>query len=447
MFFQEYLPYYKRNLKIAIPIIFAQAGQVSVQLIDSIMVGHVGTTELAASSFANSVFIIGLVFGMGFTFGITPLVGQANGKKNLNKASEILINSTVGYSILSVFLSSVMLSVSFLMPFFNQPIDVLNKAIPYYYWLSLSIIPIIIFLIIKQYLEGLGYTKLATIITLIGNLMNIGLNYILIFGHYGFDALGVEGAGIATFLSRIFMALALWLFFILHSKYSNYYRLLKNNRFSMREMLKIIKFSLPISGQIVVEVIAFAFGGIMMGWFDKIPLAAHQIALGMATFTYMLATGVGSATTVRIANQMGEKAYLKMKKAGLASIHLTSMFMGFTAIVFAIFRFALPKLFTNDPEVVSLAGTLLLWTAVFQLADGVQLVSLSALRGLGDVKFTFKISLLAYVVISLTISYLSAFCLDLGPEGIWLGYVFGLIVAGFIFFRRFIKISNNLIGV
>lgn len=424
----------------------AQAGQMSVQLIDSIMVGHVGTTELAAASFAGSVFIIGFVFGMGFTFGITPLVGQAFGEKNTKQVGELLRDSFVLNTLITMGLSFLLLGISYFMPYMGQPKNVVNLAIPYYRILVMSMLPLLMYFTIKQFLEGLGKTKIATIITLIANILNIILNYLLIYGHFGCPELGLNGAGWATFISRAIMPVLIILWFVKSEHYVKYKSYQKLQLIRIKRLFELFKFNLPIGLQIIVEVVAFAFGGLMMGWFGEAALAAHQIALGLASFTFMIASGIGSATTIRISFQLGAKKYKELQLAGFSSIHLVMLFMSFTALIFFSLRNQLPYLFTNDEEVVRIASKLLLFAAFFQIVDGIQVVSISALRALSDVKFSLWISVLSYGILALGASYIFAFIFNFGPNGIWIGYVVGLGFAAILFLKRFLNLTNRLLA-
>ena len=420
----------------------AQAGQVSVQLIDSIMVGHIGTAELAASAFANSVFIIGFVFGMGFTFGITPLVGQAFGGENDKRVGDLLHNSFILNVIISIFLGFIMYAVSYAMPYMGQPTNIIGLAIPYYRILVISMIPFLVFFTIKQYLEGLGVIKVATIITLIANFINIFFNYMLIFGHFGASELGLNGAGWATLIARILMPILLILWFVRTKYYVKYKQYILSRTIDFKEVVKLFKFNLPIGLQIVIEVIAFAVGGVMMGWYGEIALAAHQVALGLATFTFMIASGIGSATTIRVSYQLGAKKYNDLRNAGFASIHLIIVFMSLTAIMFFALRHILPQLFTTDKDVINLASYLLIYAAVFQIVDGIQIAAISALRALSDVKFALWFSVITYGILALGSSYLFSFVFNFGPQGIWIGYVTGLSFASFVFLLRYNKITK-----
>ena len=267
----------------------------------------------------------------------------------------------------------------------------------------------------------------------------------MIFGHFGFAEYGLNGAGFATLIARTIMPLLIMYWFLKSHHYKKYKEYLDLKRIEIKELISLFKFNLPISLQIIIEVIAFSFGGIMMGWFGEVPLAAHQIALGIATFTFMIASGIGSATTIRISFQLGAKQYKALKLAGISSIHLVIAFMTISGVFFMLFRTQLPKLFTEDVEVINIASKLLLFAAVFQIVDGIQLISVSALRGLGDVKYSLWLSVISYGFLSLGASYLFAFVFEWGPEGIWVGYVIGLSVASVLFLRRFLNLCKDLV--
>ncbi len=433
----EYIPFYKRNLHLAYPVVISQIGQISVSLIDNMMVGHVGTAELAAASFTNSVFMLGMFFGMGITFGITPLVGSAFGK---GKTSEVVVwlkNGIFTHLSASLVLGLIMLGVYFLLPLMGQTAEVIELAKPYYLILCASYIPFMLFFSIKQFLEGIGNTKIAMRITIIANLVNVVFNYLLIYGKFGFPEMGLNGAGIGTLISRIVMPL-MFMFYILRIPGLKMYFVLAHHEiFSRQKIISLLKIGIPIAFQIIVEGIAFSVGAIMMGWMGEVPLAAHQVALGMASFTYMISLGISQANTIRVSHQMGVKDFGALKMAAFASTHLVLVFMSSMGIVFIFARNYLPFLFTEDVEVVKIASRLLIIAAIFQVFDGLQVVMLSTLRGMADVRIPMFIAFFAYILLGVPTSYLFAFKLMTGPQGIWYGYLAGLGFAGVLFFLRF----------
>jgi MATE family multidrug resistance protein len=446
-FFQKYKPYYINNLKVALPVMLSQAGQVTVQIADNVMVGHYGATELAAASFANSIYIVGFVLSMGITFGLTPLVGAAFGQKNYRKASSFLFHAFIMNMLFTFLLLVVMWIVSFFMQSMGQPENVAVLAVPYYRILLVGLIPSVLFFTFKQFVEGLGNTRIAMVITLGANLVNIGLNYILIYGKAGFPELGLAGAGYATFISRIFMAIGIIWLVSAKPNFNRYLKLVNIRKFQKLHFHDVFKTGFPIGLQMLAEVTLFSLAAIMVGWFGEIELAAHQIALSVSVVSFMIATGISSGTTIRVSHQLGAGKMLDMKRAGLASGHLVVAFMGFCAINFFLFREYIPYLFigAEHPEILALASKLLVFSAIFQIFDGTQVVMLGALRGLSDVKKAFWMALLAYMIIGLPTAYLLGFTFEFGVEGVWAGLSLSLAVAASLFFYRFWKMANRLV--
>ncbi len=446
VFIQDYLPYYKRNLKVAIPVMLSQAGQVLVQQVDNMMVGSVGTIELAAASFANAVFIIGMVLGMGFTLGLTPLVGHTFGAKNHKESANLLLNSTLTNTVIGLILCVLMYSVSFFMDQMGQEDEVVELAIPYYRILVYSMMPFMIFFTLKQFAEGIGNTINAMTITLIANVINVVVNYVLIFGKLGFPALGLNGAGIGTFVSRIAMMGLFIAVFMYRKQFKFYLMEALKEKVNFKTIFKLVDVGWPISIQIVLEVLAFVLSNIMIGWLGAVPLAAHQIGIGLASITFMIVTGIGSATTIRVSHQYSKKNYEGLSKAAYASIHLVVAFMSITAILFVVLRNQLPWLYTSDPAVITIAAQLLIMAAAFQIFDGLQVVMLGILRGLADVKYAMIIAFICYILISLPISYLFAFTFEFGAVGAWVGLVVSLGIASVFFLYRFKKLYRKMVN-
>jgi len=434
--FKTYLPFYKRNLKVAVPVMLSQAGQVLVQQVDNMMVGAVGTVELAAAAFANSVFVLGMVFAMGFTFGMTPVVGHAYARGDEEKTASLLKNSFILNVLLTLVLVIVLWLTSYLFHYMGQSKEVVNLATSYYRILVVSLLPFILFFTFKQFAEGMADTKFAMVITLVSNVINIILNYILIFGKFGAPELGLDGAGYATLIARFTMPILFLWIFIKKEKFYKYWKEIGQIKVDWVKIAELIKVGYPIATQIILEVAAFALSGIMMGWIGVVPLAAHNIALGLASVTFMVVTGIGSGTTIRVSHQYSSGDFDSMRKAAYASIHMVIAIMSTTAILFAIFRFQLPWLYTSDEEVINVAAQLLIMAAVFQIFDGGQVVLLSVLRGLADVQRAMIYAFIAYILINLPISYLLAFTFNLGAIGIWIGFVFGIGMASVLFYLR-----------
>ena len=446
MFLSTYLPYYKRNLIVAVPVMLSQLGQVLVSQVDNMMVGVLGTVELAAAAFANSVFVIVMIIGMGFSFGLTPLVGQSWSKNDSASTGKLLYNSFFTNTLLAIVLSILMIVISFFFDYMGQDEEVVALAVPYYRILIVSFLPFLWFFTFKQFAEGMGNTMNAMIITLGANVLNIVLNYAFIFGKWGSDAYGLNGAGYATLISRIMMPIAF--FFVLRYRkvFWRYWVHAWNSRLEKATIIQLMKVGTPISMQMLLEVMAFALTAIMAGWIGVIPLAAHQIAIGLSSVTFMIVTGISSATTIRVSHKYSEGDFLGMKRAANASLHLVLVFMIFTALSFVSFRYQLPELYSKDSMVIDLSAKLLIMAAIFQLFDGVQVVTLGALRGLADVKHAMVFSFVSYILISLPLGYVFAFTLDWGVVGLWVGFIAGLGTASILFYNRFRSIYKKLLS-
>lgn len=429
----DYLPVYRKNLKLAIPVIFSQIGQVTVNLADNMMVGHVGTTELAAASFAINVFHIGMLFGLGITMGLTPLVGQSFSAKSPQNSGSWLKNGILVYFIASVFLYAGMSAVVFFMNRMGQSEEVVRMAIPYYLIQVSSLVPLMLFFAFKQFFEGIGNTKIAMAITIAANLINIGLNYILIYGKLGFPALGLNGAGYATLISRIIMPVIFVTVIFKQKAFRIYMTEALRAGFERIKIRRIVSIGLPIGSQMVIEVLSFSLGAIMLGWISKESLAGHQIAISMASMTYMISFGLASGTTIRVSHAFGGHDRNELKQAVWASLHMVVAFMLLMGILFVLLRNHLPLLFTSDPAVVRVAAGLLIVGAFFQISDGIQVVLLGSLRGMADVRIPMFIAFFSYIVVSLPVSYLLAFIFNFGYAGVWIGFVFGLSAAAILF--------------
>jgi len=445
-YFALHKEHYRKTLVLAYPIILAQMGQMLTGIVDNMMVGRVSTAALAASSFANGIFSNIMIFGMGFAFGLTPLIGKAIGQKDTDKVSNLLRHSILVNIILGVVLTVLLFICSQFMHLMGQPKDVYELATPYFLVISSSMLPLMLFFTFKQFTEGISITKPAMFFTLLSNALNIILNYILIYGKLGFPALGLIGAGWATLISRVLQAVGLFAYIWYAKKFSQYNKH-KNHQFIFRKetISELFKLGTPIALQLTMEVAAFAMGTIMMGWVGKVELAAHQIALSLASLTFMTVSGIALATTVRVSNQMGEGNYKEMRLAGITSVQMVVVFMVLCGMAFFLLNEWLPIAFTEDKNVISVAASLLLIAAVFQVSDGIQVTMMGALRGLSDVNRPTYIALVAYWFIALPVAYIFTFKLDFNEVGIWLGLVCGLSMAAILLLFRFHKLTKKMI--
>lgn len=445
----DFKDHFKKTWLLAYPICLSQLGHVMVGLADSIMVGNygvegsaIGALSLAGASLANSIFAVVIVFGIGVSFAVTPLVAAADGEKNTDKITQLLKHSILISSLFGVFLFILLFFGSPILNYFGQSGEVVALAVPYFNILVLSMVPLMVFLGFKQFTEGLSHTKQAMLITIGANLLNILLNYIFIYGKIGIPEMGLNGAGWATFVSRVAMAVAMAWFVYSNKFYKAYREGFKLSGFSKKLSARIVKLGVPIGLQFTFEVGAFAFGAVMVGWIGAVPLAAHQIAISLASVTYMLASGIASATTVRVGNQLGARDPYQLRKAGQAGFLLSFGFMLIAALFFISFNQYLPLFFNSRIDVVEIASTLIVIAALFQLSDGVQVVGLGALRGMSDVKVPTIVTVVSYWFIALPLAYVLGFVLDFGARGIWIGLLIGLTIAAISLFYRFNKKST-----
>ena len=437
--FSRYKEQYRANLKLALPVVLSQVGQILVQFADNAMVGQFGGDDplpLAAVSFGGAVFFILFVTGMGLTLGLTPLVGERFAQGDKRGAADYLKNAMIFYSVLGFLIAAVQLAVIPLMYRMGQPAEVVDLAIPYYRLMAFSMPAVMLVFAFKQFLEGVGNTVVSMVIVVGCNLMNVVLNWVFIFGHCGFEAMGATGAGVATLISRIAMPLvAIW-YFYRRKRLREYAALLPEVRYSRRSVRQLVRMGVPISGQMFLEASAFVLTSIMMGWFDAVAISANQIALTMGNFAFMIVTAVGAATTIRISHCYGARRFDELGLAARAALHIVIAWNLFAAVVFVTLRQTIPYIFTTNAEVVSLASSMLVLIALYQLPDGIQNISVGVLRGVQDVKIIMPLALAAYWVLNLPVGYLCGFTLGLGPWGLFIGYFVGLTTAAVLYLLR-----------
>ena len=451
--FKEYLPYYKRNLKVALPVMLTQLGASLVGLFDSMMVGHYATVDLAAVSFSNALFFMAMVFAMGALMAITPLVGIQMGEMNImpEKKADIrqkiavLFQNGLLFTMLQSALMLILLAgcIPFL-SYFGQEPEVIEVARPYYILIVVSLVPFLVFTFFKQFLEGLGNTLVAMIITLAMNGLNILLNWIFIYGHWGAEAMGATGAGIGSLISRVGMALCFGLAMWFHKDWKYYIQTFSWHNFSWSEIKQQIKLGFPIGAQTFLETFTFAASFVIIGWISKEALAAHQVANQVADMTFMLALGIGSATTIRVSHQLGEGNIYGVRMASNASIHLVLLMNSIGAALMIGLRNYIPMLFTEDEEVIAIASQLIVIAGLFQYADGLQAVGAAMLRGITDVKVPMVIAFVAYILVGLSVGLVCAFPIGMGAAGIWIGFIFGLSLAAICFHIRFRRLIRKM---
>jgi MATE family multidrug resistance protein len=434
---------YKKTLALSLPVIIAQAGQITVGLADNMMIGSLGRTELAAASFTNTLFQLIVIFGMGFSFSLTPLVGHQMASKNYSKIGEWFKNGLRANLSLGLLLVLILSVLALLIPFMNQPDSIIVPSRQYLLLLILSVLPMQLFYAFKQFFEGIGNTKISMIIMLLANIINIAGNYIFMYGKLGCPEMGLLGAAVGTVLSRVFMMVAAYFCFARYSAFKIYYSAFKKEVSSFVQVKKLYSMGMPLGGHMVMEAAAFGLCTIMMGWINEVSLAAHQIALSLSTLGFMVYQGIGAATTIRVSHLLGEENIQKIKSIKTVSMHITLVYCIFIIFLFVVGRDLLPQLFTSDKDVVSLASSMLVLCAIFQISDGAQIIIAGVLRGFADVKMPALMTFFSYFLIALPVSYISAFTFNEGAVGMWYGFPVGLTVAYLMFYLRYKRLLKK----
>ncbi|MCR5050693.1 MAG: MATE family efflux transporter [Paludibacteraceae bacterium] len=439
--FSTYLPYYRRNLRLAFPVMLTQLGAALVGLFDSIMVGHYSTADLAAVSFSNALFFTVMVYAMGALMAITPIVGYEVGKNEGEKTKEritaLLANGLI-FTGLVTLISLVLLGPCIpLLGMFGQDPEVVVCARPYFILIVLSIVPFLFFCLCKQFLEGLGNTTVAMVISIVCNLLNICLNWVFIFGHFGLPAMGAAGAGLATLIARLLTAICFVAVMFWKNDWRQYLVGIKRNMLRWREVVHYVRIGTPIGMQSFVEAFLFTSSFVFIGWISKEALAAHHIANQMADMTFMLATGIGAATTIRVSHQLGKGDLQAVKMASRASVHLCLVMNTIGAAIMIGLRHYLPYVFTEDEKVVEIACTLILIAGLLQYSDGLQCIGAAMLRGIQDVRVPMRIAVFAYIGVALPLGLVLTFPLGMGAKGMWIAFVLGLAIPAVCYHVRF----------
>ena len=454
MLLNNYTKEFKYNWQLAAPVMLGMLGHTFVSFIDNIMVGQLGTAELAAVSLGNSFMFIAMSLGIGFSTAITPLIAEADSANNFLKGKSAFKHGLVLCTALGVFLFLMVFFSKPLMFFMKQPEEVVVLAIPYLDLVAFSLIPLVIFQAFKQFSDGLSMTKYPMYATLLANIVNVILNYILIFGKFGFPSLGIVGAAYGTLASRFIMVGYLWYLLKGKEKSKAYVTQIKFFVLNKLMMRKIINLGAPSSMQMFFEVAIFTAAIWLSGLLGKNPQAANQIALNLSSMTFMVAMGLSVASMIRVGNQKGLKAYKELRRISFSLFLMGTLFAISFAIIFFAFHNQLPKLYLDYDDVINLndntmvlqiASNLLIAAAVFQISDSIQVIVLGALRGLQDVKIPTLITFVSYWLVGFPVSWFLGKEEAYGSFGIWLGLLAGLTTAAILLYLRFNYLTKKLI--
>lgn len=444
---REYVPYYKRLLHLAAPVVLAQAGQLTTQFADTAMVGNYGGEDavpLAAVSLGSSLFLLIYLAAMGFAMSITPLVGEHYARNDRRMVGHLFQNG-IAYSLIIGVISTIIALA--LRPFIgvlgewmsgagSDVTLVTDMALPYYDMLVWSIMPLMVFLAVKQFLEGIGNTKVAMWITLVGNFLNILLNWVFIFGKCGFEAMGAEGAGLATLLARVVQMLLIIAYFYLSHRLRIYRSFFSSEALSRKLMRKCVAIGFPISFQMVLESAAFILTSILALSFGAAASGAMQVSFSIANIAWMITVAIGSASTIVVSHIYGSKDRKHLRPMVNATYHLGLLWATLMAFMFVFLRTELVGIFTDNIEVMAISANLLILISIYQFSDSVQGLSISMLRGLQDVKIIMPIVLCSYLVLNIPLGALLAYKFDLECYGLAIGLIIGLSSAAVMTFIR-----------
>ncbi len=432
----ELRPHLRPTALLAFPVVLSQLGHVMVSFVDSVLVGRTGTVPLAAVSLGVSSTTVLMILGIGLSMGSVPLVAAADGRRDLPDLGRLLASSVWLSALAGLLLAGLGQLVPPLLHYLGQAPEVEALAAPWVRVISWSLLPLMIFQGFREFAEGLGLTRQAMWLSVLANVVNAVLCYMLVFGAWGAPRMGLMGSAWATLAARVLMALLMAAYVLRSGRLREYRAAVTRWLPDGPTLRRLLDVGAPIGVQMAFEVGAFAAAAIMIGWLGAGPLAAHQVAINLASITYMAASGIAAAATIRVGRLRGSGQLAEARQAGFAAYVLGFLFMGAMATLFILLRHQAPLLYSHDAAVVGQAATLLLIAALFQVSDGLQVVGLGALRGLEDVKVPSVVALLSYWAVALPVGYFLGFHLHLGAPGIWSGLLLGLsLVAGLLLVR------------
>lgn len=434
----------RKTVKLALPIIYGELAQMALHLIDTAMVGAVSYKHLAAAALVMSVMNIPFVVGIGITISVSQMVSMAHGRSDSQLVSHYLYN---GFWICAA--SALIISFGLelgkgILFHLKQDPEVAILAVPFMQLMGWSVIPMLLFMALKQFTDGLEYTRTAMVLSVVALPINAFINWLLIFGNWGFPRLELVGAGWGTLITRslIFFIMAFIIF--THPIFRRYIAVRsKQWKLKWKTIKELLHIGIPSSAQIGMEAGAFAISGILIGTISAMEQAAHQIALSVASFTFMVSMGLSQAGSIRTSNAFGRKDWPKINIIGRSALYTALVYGVLCALLFVVFRNQLPLFFNKNEEVVLLAGTLLLFAAIFQISDSTQAIGAGLLRGIKDVKVPTYIVAFAYWILGIPLGCLLAFKYEMGAMGIWIGFIIGLTTSSILLTRRFLKISGR----
>lgn len=438
-------PHTQSTVHLAWPLVITQVGHIVTGMVDTIFLGQIGSAEQAAGILSNNLYVLLLVFCIGISYATTPLVTAAHEENNLLKKASLFKNSLFLNVLVACACFVILFLASDLLNYMQQPPEVVELAIPFFNVIVFSIIPSSLFFVCKQYCEGLSNTRIALVISIVSNIINIILNYALIYGKLGLPEMGYMGSAWASFVARCFLGIT-FLFVVFKSSFTKEIaEVYKRTKVNWQDLKDLARIGFNSAMQFTFEVAAFAIAGFMSGSFGKEQIDAHGISLSLAAFTYMFASGIASASTIRTGIFKAQNNWQEIKNSSIISIKLIVLVMGTFGILFLLCNSFLPLAFSSEKEIVELASKLLIIAAMFQLFDGLQVTIIGILRGLEDVKIPTAITLIGYWIIALPLAYFMAFNMKMETFGIWIALLTSLVfVALCLLWRLNYLVKKNL---
>nr|WP_314837873.1 MATE family efflux transporter [uncultured Flavobacterium sp.] len=450
----QYVKEFSYNIKLAYPVILGMLGHTLIGIVDNFMVGKLGSTELAAVSLGNSFIFIAMSIGIGFSTAITPLIAEADAEKDNQKIRTTFHHGLLLCTILGLVLFVVTVLSKQVMYIMHQPKEVADLAAPYIDWVAFSMIPVIMYQGYKQFADGLSKTKYSMYAILLANVVHVFFNYVLIYGIWIFPKLGILGAALGTVLSRIMMVVFMHYLLKRNADLKKYFKNFSFKEIKKSILKKIINLGMPSAMQMLFEVTLFTAAIWLSGSLGKNSQAANQIALILASSTFMVAMGLSVTAMIRVSNSKGLNDFKQLIVVARSIFILAILLEIFFAVLFVVFHQILPHFFLNmsdasqlvdNNEIIAITSKLLLIAAIFQISDGIQVVVLGALRGLQDVKIPMYITFVAYWVVGFPISYYLGKYTELKAVGIWIGLLAGLTIAALFLYIRFARLTKRLV--
>ena len=414
-----------------------QLGIIILSFADTMMVGRCGTAELGAASFVNNMFNLVIVFSTGFSYGLTPFVGNHYGRGENASVGRILKNALAVNAVVAAGLMALMFVLYLNIHRLGQPAELLPLMRPYYIVLLISLLFVLLFNAFKQFADGITDTVTPMVILLGGNVVNIFLNWILIYGKWGMPRMGLLGAGVATLTARILMMLCFVIVFFTAKRYRPFVRGFKESSVNKEDFVALNKMGMPVGLQMGMETASFSLSTIMVGWLGTVALAAHQVMLTVGQLGFMMYYGMAAAVAVRASNFHGQGDVVRVRENVSAGFRIILVMAAAVSIPLLIMRNSLGFLFADSAEVAAMVAQLVIPFAIYQFGDGLQCNYSNALRGISDVKVVMVYAFIAYFLISLPSAYIFGFVFDWGLTGIWMSFPLGLTSAGLLFYRRY----------